>query len=287
MVLTGQESVNGEYHLILFQHRLYQITRLASGKVHQCGLAFGMDNQIDRFLFRAVFGSVENGWYLIPCARTAQNVACGGEFIALGASYALTGHDLRADILWMFYVEHIGQRRAHYLTEFSEASLIPRPETFQCTFRLCDDGLDDAVLIQSIIRSWVLIVEDSQSFNGLHRHFGLAQFFSFLNTMAAKMYKSVDWTKLRTYLAAYLVLSIGSGMTLSRRDISTASSGLGVILLVLFGMNLLLAVFGIAAPDAAPLLPWAASGCLILLLVLFFCTLAVLVLRLLLTLTGR
>ncbi len=116
---------------------------------------------------------------------------------------------------------------------------------------------------------------------------GLVQFFSFLQTMAAKIYKSVDWTGWRTYLAAYLILSIGSGMTLSRQDISTASSGLGVILLVLFGMNLLLAVFGIAAPDAAPLVPWAASGCLILLLVLFFCTLAALVLRLLLTLTGR
>ena len=114
-----------------------------------------------------------------------------------------------------------------------------------------------------------------------------AQFFSFLKTMAFKIYRNVDWTEWRTYLAAYLVLSIGSAMTLSRQDISTAFSGLGVILLLLFGMNLLLATFGIAAVDAARLIPWAASGCLILLLVLFFCTLTVLVFRVLLVLTGR
>ena len=115
----------------------------------------------------------------------------------------------------------------------------------------------------------------------------VAQFFSFLKTTAVKIYRNADWMEWRTYLAAYLVLSIGSAMTLSRQDISTAFSGLGVILLLLFGMNLLLAVFGVTAVDAAGLIPWAASGCLILLLVLFFCTLAVLVFRLLLALTGR
>jgi len=114
-----------------------------------------------------------------------------------------------------------------------------------------------------------------------------AQFFIFLKTTAVKIYRNADWTQWRTYLAAYLVLSVGSAMTLSRQDISTAFSGLGVILLLLFGINLLLAAFGITSVNAAGLIPWAAAGCLILLLVLFFCTLAVLVFRLLLVLTGR
>ena len=86
-----------------------------------------------------------------------------------------------------------------------------------------------------------------------------AQFFSFLKTMAAKIYENVDWGHWRTYLAAYLVLSVGSAMTLSRRDISSASGGLGVTLLLLFAVNLLFAVFGTASLNAAPFVPWAAS----------------------------
>jgi len=105
--------------------------------------------------------------------------------------------------------------------------------------------------------------------------------------MAVKIYTNLDWTQWKTYLAAYLILSIGSAMTLSRGDLSTAFSGLGVILLVLFGLNLVLAAVGIATPDSAPLVRWAASGCLILILALLLCTLAVLVLRVLLVLTGR
>jgi len=114
-----------------------------------------------------------------------------------------------------------------------------------------------------------------------------AQFFSFLKTMAARIYKNVDWGHWRTYLAAYLVLSVGSAMTLSHRDISSASGGLGVTLLLLFAVNLLLAVFGTSSLNDAPLVPWAASACLIMLLVLFFCMLAVLVFRMLIILTGR
>jgi len=112
-------------------------------------------------------------------------------------------------------------------------------------------------------------------------------FFQALKAIALKLIGCIDFSNYKFYLAGYLILSIGSAMTLSQRDIASAASGLGVILLLVFGINLMIAGFGLGAPDTAVLVRWAAAVSVILILVLVVCGLALLLLKILLLLTSR
>ncbi len=98
---------------------------------------------------------------------------------------------------------------------------------------------------------------------------------------------AVDWTSWRTYAALWLVLSVGSGMTLSPQDLKAAGGGLGIILLVLLVVNLIAAVLGYSAPDYTGLLRLSVTACLLMTVVLAVCSAAALVLRLLGALIGR
>lgn len=115
----------------------------------------------------------------------------------------------------------------------------------------------------------------------------LKVFYHSLRGLAYSLVSSVDWTGWRTWLAAYLILSVGSAMTLSREDLSSAASGLGVLLLLAFVINLGLALLGIATLPPSGLLPWTLAGGLVLIVVLAVCLPVLLVLWLLVKLTGR
>ena len=108
-----------------------------------------------------------------------------------------------------------------------------------------------------------------------------------LRGLAYGLVRSVDWTGWRTWLAAYLILSVGSAMTLSREDLSAAAGGLGVLLLLGYAFNLALALTGISAFQPSGLLPWTLAGCLVLIVVLTVLLPVLLVLWLLVKLTGR
>jgi len=112
-------------------------------------------------------------------------------------------------------------------------------------------------------------------------------FLSRLWTLALRLARHLDFTDWRMYLAAWLVLSVGSAMTLSPQDLSAAAGGLGVILCLLFVINLVAAALGYSSPDNRGLLRIAAAVCLVLTLVLLICSAAAAVIRLLCAVTRR
>ncbi|MEA1996945.1 MAG: hypothetical protein U9N45_04875 [Gemmatimonadota bacterium] len=101
-----------------------------------------------------------------------------------------------------------------------------------------------------------------------------ASFLLSLKTILKGIAIDLDWRDYRLYIAGYLTLSIGSSMTLSPDDLSSAASGLWVILLLIFAANLILAGFGLCSPNVAPLVPWAAVICVLLSIILALCALA-------------
>ncbi|HUU29151.1 MAG TPA: M50 family metallopeptidase [archaeon] len=113
------------------------------------------------------------------------------------------------------------------------------------------------------------------------------QFLRSLKIILVQMGRNLDPGDYRLYLAGYLVLSIGSAMTLSRQDLHSAGRGLGVVLLLVFAINLILAGIGLSSPDVAPLVRWAAVTCMMLMVILILCGTAALLLGLLSRLTGR
>ncbi|HLA38379.1 MAG TPA: hypothetical protein VJ417_00200 [Candidatus Glassbacteria bacterium] len=115
----------------------------------------------------------------------------------------------------------------------------------------------------------------------------VVDFFSQLWRLAVSLARHLDFKDWRTYLSAWLVLSVGSAMTLSPQDISSAAGGLGVILALLFGVNLIAAALGYFSPDNTGLLRIAAAACLLMTLVLSVCLTAVLLIRLLCAITRR
>jgi len=112
-------------------------------------------------------------------------------------------------------------------------------------------------------------------------------FFNSFKSIFLQMFRSINLSDYKLYLAGYLVLSIGSSMTLSREDLSAASGGLGVILLFIFAVNLVLAASGIRSPSFDPLVPWAAAACVLLMIIFFLCALAALLFWCLSKITGR
>jgi hypothetical protein len=108
-----------------------------------------------------------------------------------------------------------------------------------------------------------------------------------LRELAGKLFFSVDWTSWRTYLSLWLVLSVGSGMTLSPQDLKAAASGLGVILLVLLIVNLIAAMLGYSTPDYSGMIRLSVTACLLMAIVLTVCATAALILRLLGAVFGR
>ncbi len=115
----------------------------------------------------------------------------------------------------------------------------------------------------------------------------LARFGVLLWEVAGKLFSAVDWTSWRTYVALWLVLSVGSGMTLSPQDLKAAASGLGVILLVLLAVNLIAAVLGYSTPDYSGMIRLSVTACLLMTVVLAVCGAAALVFRLLGAVFGR
>jgi hypothetical protein len=105
--------------------------------------------------------------------------------------------------------------------------------------------------------------------------------------LAGKLFFSVDWTSWRTYLSLWLVLSVGSGMTLSPQDLKAAASGGGVILLVLLVVNLIAALLGYSSPDYSGMIRLSVTACMLMAVVLIVCVTAALVLRLLGAVFGR
>lgn len=115
----------------------------------------------------------------------------------------------------------------------------------------------------------------------------LARFGAELWKMAGNLLAAVDWTSWRTYLALWLVLSVGSAMTLSPQDLKAAASGLGVILLILLVVNLIAAVLGYSAPDFSGMIRLSVTACMLMTVVLVICCVSALTLRLLSAAFGR
>ncbi len=115
----------------------------------------------------------------------------------------------------------------------------------------------------------------------------LARFGAELWKMAGNLFAAVDWTSWRTYLALWLVLSVGSAMTLSPQDLKAAASGLGVILLILLVVNLIAAVLGYSAPDFSGMIRLSVTACMLMTVVLVICSVSALTLRLLGAAFGR
>ncbi len=105
--------------------------------------------------------------------------------------------------------------------------------------------------------------------------------------MLAGMARRLDLLDFRLYLALYLVLSIGSAMTLSTNDLLAAGRGLGLLLLLVLGLNLVLVLSGVQPPGVEFLLPLVLALSLLSTIVLTLCLSAALVLGLLGRLTGR
>jgi hypothetical protein len=99
--------------------------------------------------------------------------------------------------------------------------------------------------------------------------------------------RHIRWSDWRTWLAGWLVLSVGSGMTLSPQDLKAAASGLGVILLVLVIANLSAMLLGYSSPDYSGMIRLSVTACLLMILVLTVCCTATLIIRALAGLLGR
>ena len=123
-----------------------------------------------------------------------------------------------------------------------------------------------------------------QSAGTLHR---MWLFFLSFKSLAISVVRNIDLTDYRLYLAAYLVLSIGSSMTLSPQDISSGLKGLATLLSLLFLFNLGLAAIGKPSPNIAPVLSWAAVAGFLMLLSLAACWVGILIIRTLRALIRR
>jgi hypothetical protein len=115
----------------------------------------------------------------------------------------------------------------------------------------------------------------------------LSRFAALIWKLSVRMARDIDWGGWRIYLAGWLVLGVGSGMTLSMPDLKAAAGGLGVILGVLLAVNLIAAALGYAAPSYSGLIRVSVTACLMMAVVLFICALASLVIRLLAAAFGR
>ena len=111
--------------------------------------------------------------------------------------------------------------------------------------------------------------------------------FSELKSLATGIVRNIHFSDYKLYLAAYLVLGLGSSMTLSPQDISSGLKGLAALLGLIFLLNLVLAAFGWPIPDSSPFLSWAALACFLMLLSLAACWAGITVIYLLRRLTGR
>ncbi|MBW7996602.1 MAG: hypothetical protein FVQ81_08575 [Candidatus Glassbacteria bacterium] len=115
----------------------------------------------------------------------------------------------------------------------------------------------------------------------------LTRFGTLLWDTTLKILRSIDWTGWRIYLAGWLVLAVGSGMTLSSQDLKAAASGLGVILLVLLTVNLIAALLGYSTPDYTGTIRLSVTACLLMTIVLVVCAAAAAVIRLTGAVFGR
>lgn len=113
------------------------------------------------------------------------------------------------------------------------------------------------------------------------------RFAALLWKVTVRLVREIDWTGWRIYLAGWLVLGVGSGMTLSGPDLKAAGSGLGVILAVLLVVNLIAALLGYSTPDYSGIIRLSVTACLLMAVVLIVCALAALVIRLLAAAFGR
>jgi len=115
----------------------------------------------------------------------------------------------------------------------------------------------------------------------------LTRFAALLWKLAIRMAREIDWTGWRIYVAGWLVLGVGSGMTLSGPDLKGAAGGLGVVLGVLLIVNLIAAALGYSSPDYSGLIRLSVTACLLMAVVLLVCALAALIIRLLAAAFGR
>lgn len=115
----------------------------------------------------------------------------------------------------------------------------------------------------------------------------LARFVALLWKTAVEILHTVNWTGWRIYVAGWLVLAIGSGMTLSPQDLKAAASGLGVILMVLLAVNLIAALLGYSSPDYSGIIRLSVTACLLMAIVLAICAASTLIIRLLAAVFGR
>ncbi|MEA2062208.1 MAG: hypothetical protein U9P14_00795, partial [Gemmatimonadota bacterium] len=103
----------------------------------------------------------------------------------------------------------------------------------------------------------------------------LSQFLLFaalFKSLAMDIARNIDFHDYKLYISFYLVLCIGSSMTLSTQDIRSGIKGLAMILVLVFLLNLVLAaVLGGAVRGFAPVLNWAAVTGFLMLLALAAC----------------
>jgi hypothetical protein len=112
-------------------------------------------------------------------------------------------------------------------------------------------------------------------------------FAALLWKVTVRLVREIDWTGWRIYLAGWLVLGVGSGMTLSGPDLKAAGGGLGVIVGVLLIVNLIAALLGYSTPDYSGIIRLSVTACLLMAVVLMVCALAALIIRLLAAAFGR
>ncbi|MFC1544991.1 hypothetical protein ACFL4X_02380 [Gemmatimonadota bacterium] len=115
----------------------------------------------------------------------------------------------------------------------------------------------------------------------------IGRFGALLWKLTVQIVRNIDWTSWRIYMAGWLVLSVGSGMTLSGPDLKAAAGGLGIILAALLVINLTAALLGYSAPDYSGMIRLSVTACLLMTIVLIVCSLSTLVIRLLAAAFGR
>jgi len=104
-------------------------------------------------------------------------------------------------------------------------------------------------------------------------------FWKSLRHLWAAVSGSLDWHNWRLYVAAWLTLGVGSGMVLSGADIKLASQGLGVLLAVLFLVNVVLVLMNAGTPTSRPVMPVAVALSFLMLVVLCICAAGALLFR--------
>ncbi|MBN2288196.1 MAG: M50 family metallopeptidase [Candidatus Glassbacteria bacterium] len=106
-------------------------------------------------------------------------------------------------------------------------------------------------------------------------------------SLAVRIARSIDFTDYKFYPAVYLVLSIGSSMTLSPQDISSGLKGLATLMGLILLLNLGLAAFGRHSLDFTPVLSWAAVAGFLMVLSLAVCWAGIGLIHVLRSVTGR